>query len=313
MNDTVLLPQIATVATAFCHAYGEALYAVGRQSPAANAFGYFMPAYQAVQYEVITTYVLWLSLAIILFVETLDFVPYGDRTGKFFTYVRFIETVFLLLFPILDAILVFVLYGVRPYMMNNLTAWYRLAINLLLIDSSIAQAVLIHTNRRWLERLVDFNWQLVGVLLILQFEGTWGAALLRAIAGTLLIGSTVFSVAANRYLDFRPAKTVAEHGATSVLYLFQLAAAILMCVSVTSEPPLHLLLQNVKSSSFSVWLYILFALISLEFLVCCISGLQYNLTHVTTKELQAPRPKQSRTTVHHLSSSSSVKMGIHSI
>src|SRR4029079_2166846 len=98
---------------------------------------------------------------------------------------------------------------------DNLSAWYWFTMNMVLIVNSVIQVACIqwqysrpnnNSNSspvfRTLTKMIDSNWIIFGLLLLLQTEGTWTGALLRMLAGfAVILATLVFSPSSQRYVN----------------------------------------------------------------------------------------------------------------
>ena len=269
---------IHTTAGGFCKAYGQTYLSV-LQHP--TRFGSFSSPQRATTYEGVRTMFLGLPLFIMSLVSIPDFLPYTSPSVRNYVKgLRFLEPAVYFLFGVADAILTFESYDARASAYDNLSAWYWFTMNMVLIVNSVIQVACIqwqysrpnnNSNSSpvfgTLTKMIDSNWIIFGLLLLLQTEGTWTGALLRMLAGfAVILATLVFSPSSQRYVNPNKDKSILARAMTAFWYFLQMIAAALICFSylASSGPPLHIIVPNARGSPYWILLVLLWTCLSGE-------------------------------------------------
>jgi len=283
MSNVTKYPAIPTNAAGLCHAYLE-VYTQIAEHP--EWFGAFPSEADAESYALTRLLVLFVGPAFLAFLAAFEFLPTGHASRSFFAWLRILEAILYLVLPIADAIFVFRKYNVASAMYQNTQTMMWLGLCLLLIVNSVYIVATLHHQLAWMERVMDLNWTLVGLILLGQFEGTYTSTLLNGLAGFLLVVSvTLFSPSSERYINHisqqqtkaPPERSTKQRVCASVLYILQCAAFILVCVSA-HKAPVELIVSHWTDCPYRPIIYVLYGLTALEFLVLLSAVFYYHLS-----------------------------------
>lgn len=283
MNNETVFPPIHTNANGFCLAYLNAFTWLQKQP---DQFGQFVSVNAVNSFALAQLLILFVPAAFQAFVGVFEVcMPKTSTTSSLFSGHRIFEAIVYLIFGIWDAIYIFQGSGDPRFMYQNVPALLWLAVCLALIVNSLYIATALHHKAPWFERVIDFNFMLIAVLLIGQFEGTHLSSILNMVAGLLVLLSVTLSPHAQRFINVKSNdRSLSQRLASSLIYFLQLAAWICVCVSY-HKSPVEWIVQHSQACPVEIGAYVLYALFSAEFVGVLIA---YAVYHLSSKSSETP-------------------------
>jgi hypothetical protein len=263
MNTSSVL-RIETNIGPICHAYLDAYEQLQKSGFPDGPFGCFSNAKSASSYAQTRLLLMFIGPALIAFFSCMEFIPWSEATRRYFKLMRILEAIVYGAMGIATASLLFA--GKGSCLLGNVMTMTWLGMSLLFILNSLYIAAAFHHKQGWMERIIDFNWMLFAALLMSQIEGTFRSTWTMQLAGLFLFISLIFSPAAQRYIQVDNEKKALQRTSCSLVYVFQTIAFIFACCSNHSNP-MELVVQHMADCPFAILLYIIYALVSLEFLL----------------------------------------------